>query len=177
MWSGLTSQDWRAGRSVGVRDVSEALVAEGPDPELREELALFGQFVGSWELECIEYAPDGTSETRSGEWHFGWALGGRAVVDVWILPGVEHGISVRFYDAELGAWRSTWIGPQRRRVQAFIARETASGIELSGEDAEGRPLRWVFSEIRQTSFHWANECFEDGAWKRRQAMRCWRPPK
>ena len=114
---------------------------------------------------------DGTSETRRGEWHFGWALGGRAVLDVWILPGVEHGASLRFYDRELGGWRSTWIGPVRGRVQTFIARETTGGIELSGEDATGRPLRWVFSEITPTTFHWANEYFEDGAWKRQQEMR------
>lgn len=148
-----------------------ALMADGPEPELADELRLFGQFVGSWELECTEYAPDGTSETRRGEWHFGWALGGRAVIDVWILPGVEHGISVRFYDPEIGAWRSTWVGPQRRRVQAFIARETQSGIELSGEDAQGRPLRWVFSEITPESFHWANEYLENGEWRRQQEMR------
>jgi hypothetical protein len=152
-------------------EIVRALHAEGPAAELRDQLALFGQFVGSWELDCTEYAPDGTSETRPGEWHFGWALGGRAVIDVWVLPGVEHGMSVRFYDSELGAWRSTWIGPGRRRVQTFVARATESGIALSGEDSDGLPLRWVFSEITPDSFSWANEYFEDGEWRLQQEMR------
>lgn len=151
-----------------------ALHDPAPDPELAEQLQLFGQFVGSWELDCTEYAQDGSSETRRGEWHFGWVLGGRAVQDVWILPGVECGTSIRFYDPGLGTWHSTWIGPQRRRVQRFTARATESGIELAGEDALGRPLHWTFSHITPTRFHWANEYFEDDRWHRQQEMDVWR---
>lgn len=151
-----------------------ALHETGPHPKLAQQLRLFGQFVGSWELDCTEYAQDGSVETRRGEWHFGWILEGRAIQDVWMLPGIECGTSVRFYDTELGAWRSTWIGPWRQRVQTFIARATAGGIELTGEDAAARPLRWVFSDITPESFRWANEYFEDGRWHRQQEMAVWR---
>ena len=51
-----------------------ALQSPGPRPELAEHLQLFGQFVGSWDLDRTSYAPDGTTATVPGEWHFGWVL-------------------------------------------------------------------------------------------------------
>lgn len=42
--------------------------------------------IGSWHLVVENVLPDGRVETTDAEWHFDWALGGRAVVDVWISP-------------------------------------------------------------------------------------------
>ena len=44
-----------------------ALQSPGPRPELAEHLQLFGQFVGSWDLDRTSYAPDGTTATVPGE--------------------------------------------------------------------------------------------------------------
>ena len=68
---------------------------------------------GTWDLDCIEYEPDGSSTTRPGEWHFGYALGGHATTDVWILPGAEHGVSVRFPDPTAGeeGWVAVELAP------------------------------------------------------------------
>ena len=96
-----------------------AFGADGPAPGLGERLHLFGRFVGSWDLAVTDIAPDGTETTRPGEWHFGWALAGRAVADVWICPRRtsdgrspgEHGLSLRFYDGRLDAWRAAGMGP------------------------------------------------------------------
>src|SRR5262249_8970085 len=64
-----------------------ALGADGPAAGFESELALFGQFVGSWELDRTEYTVDGrVASVHRGEWHFGWVLGGRAIQDVWICP-------------------------------------------------------------------------------------------
>lgn len=49
------------------------------------EMALFGQFVGDWDLEVLYHEPGGTT-LRAGEWLFDWALEGRAVLDVWRVP-------------------------------------------------------------------------------------------
>ena len=162
---------------------SSALLAAAPAADIPPEHDLFGRFVGSWELDCTEYEPDGTARTRPGEWHFAWTLAGRAIQDVWIFPSrrhseqtgeetVEYGTSFRFYDPELQAWRSTWIGPVRRRIQAFVARAVGDEIHLDGEDAEGRPLRWAFSDIQADRFHWRNEVAdgEGGAWRLQQEM-------
>ncbi|MEU7613962.1 hypothetical protein [Micromonospora sp. NPDC049204] len=142
------------------------------EPAHGVDLSLFGQFTGSWALDCTEYDPDGSSTVRRGEWHFGYALGGRATTDVWILPGVEHGVSVRFPDPAAGAgvWRSTWVGPGRRRTHTFLASRVGEQIVLDGGD-----LRWTFSDIESDEFRWRNEARQpDGTWRLDQTFRVWR---
>lgn len=60
------------------------LNANGPAHEYADKMMLFGQFVGDWEFDLVSIRPDGTRLKGSGEWHFGWALQGRAIQDVWI---------------------------------------------------------------------------------------------
>jgi hypothetical protein len=153
-------------------DLARAFLAERPAADV--DLSLFGRFTGSWELDCTEYEPGGGSTTRRGAWHFGYALGGRATADVWVLPGVEHGVSVRFPDPAAGAgvWRSTWVGPGRRRVHTFLARAAGDGIVLDGDD-----LRWSFHDLAPASFRWRNEARRpDGSWWLQQEFRVWRRP-
>ena len=113
---------------------ASVLIAHRADPVLADRLKLFGQFVGSWDVDIRDH-PDDASERRvQGEWHFAWVLEGRAIQDVWIapkrtlrgcaddfLPG-EYGTTLRFYDPEIDAWRSTWHAPVRGIVRTFIAR-------------------------------------------------------
>ncbi|MET8353062.1 MULTISPECIES: hypothetical protein [unclassified Micromonospora] len=150
--------------------VAAAFLADGPADGA--DLSLFGQFAGSWALDCTEYNPDGSWADRRGEWHFGYALGGWATTDVWILPGVEHGVSVRFPDPAAGAgvWRSTWVGPGRRRTHTFLASRIGEEIVLDGDD-----LRWTFSHIETDEFRWRNEAQQpDGTWRLQQTFRVWR---
>ena len=155
---------------AGLSAFLDAFSADGPDPALADRLQLFGQFVGSWDLEVTTLDRDGGQTIVPGEWHFGWALAGRAVADIWICPrrsaqtetGGEHGMSIRFFDESLDAWRSTWIGPVRSIVRPFIARQTLEGIALEGSFTPGVATRWVFSDITPTSFRWRNEEAVDG---------------
>ena len=116
-----------------------------------------------------------------GEWHFGWVLEGRAIMDVWITPrrslrGQENpyecGATLRFFDPTIQAWRSTWIGPVRHLVLPFIAQQVEDEIILEGSFAPGSRTRWIFSRITATSFHWRNiESSDDGAtWTTVQEM-------
>lgn len=149
--------------------LADAFTADGPTPGSTDALALFGQFIGSWDLDVTDIAADGAETTSPGEWHFGWALGGRAVADVWICPRRrpdgsspgEHGASLRFPDPEIGAWRSTWTGPGKRMVRTFVARPEGDEIVLSGTSDEGE-MRWVFSDVTSTAFSWRNEVSVDG---------------
>jgi hypothetical protein len=141
------------------------LVAGGPLPGLEEKLALFGQFVGDWEFDMTLFKQDGTRRTGRGEWHFGWALAGRAIQDVWIAwddtsrpnaPPTEYGTTVRFYDSKVDAWRVVWVGPMRHNLITFTGRKVGSEIVM---EADSRPSssqrhRWILSEISSQSFHW-----------------------
>jgi hypothetical protein len=141
-------------------------------------MELFAPLIGSWDLEVTDFRPDGSRVVTPGEWHFSWALAGRAVADVWICPrrselGAaddagrdEWGTSVRFYDATEGVWRSTWIGPGRGLVRPFLGRATPDGLQLTGSFAPDMETRWTFSNVTSVSFDWRNETVDSSgnAW-------------
>jgi hypothetical protein len=142
----------------------EGLAADGPDPELKDKLMLFGQFVGDWDIVQAHYIQaDGSWVEMEGEVHFGWILGGSAVQDVWMgcRKGEEKmvlfGTTVRFYDSKINAWRSTWISPFKGLVQTFIGRKVDNQIVLELQNSEGVHEKWIFSEITPTSFRWHSE--------------------
>ena len=63
------------------------LAASRPDDDRVAGLNLFGQFIGSWDIEATFWDHDGNvTAERAGEWHFGWVLQGRAIQDVLISP-------------------------------------------------------------------------------------------
>jgi hypothetical protein len=144
----------------------EVLQASAPFDGMAEKLQLFGQFVGSWDARVVNYKPDGSHiQTVEAEWHFGWVLEGRAIQDVWIAPKRslraaggnapgDYGATIRFYDKNIDAWRSTWIGPVKGYVIPFIARQIGDEIVLEGKLAEGTEVKWIFSEITKESFRW-----------------------
>lgn len=163
----------------------DAFLAQGPVPGLADKLQLFGQFVGSWDLSVTNYR-DGGAETIPAEWHFAWALGGRAIQDVWIAPSRadrgaadasgpvgEWGTTVRFYDESIDAWRSTWLGPSHGVVMPFIARGVGEEIVLEGSFEEGVLTRWIFSDITLDSFSWRAVDSRDGgeSWELLQEMK------
>ena len=63
------------------------LHSDAPALEHADELKLYGQFVGDWNTDIVSYEPDGTRHRGQGEVHFGWVLHGRAIQDVWMIPG------------------------------------------------------------------------------------------
>jgi hypothetical protein len=163
----------------------EALHTAAPDPSLAAKLALFGRFVGSWDLDWSGRDAAGRPLSARGELHFGWVLGGRAIQDVWIVPGrgqpgegepphAFHGSTLRFYDPAIDAWRSTWIEPVNGRVRRFIGRPDGDDIVLlSSEDAP--QFRWRFSGIGADAFRWSAEHSDDGVvWMPDDAMRATR---
>ena len=140
------------------------MVSDGPRAEFVEAFRPFAPLIGSWDLDVAWYDDDGnvTRQTK-GEWHFAWALDGRAVADIWITPSRaargadgdgEWGLSIRIHDPELNAFRSTWLGPKAAFVMPFIAQADGDSITLTSRTAN---TRWAFTGITETSFHWRNE--------------------
>jgi hypothetical protein len=161
----------------------EALHASGPAGPNAEQLRLFGQFVGSWEIAWSGFDADGRTVTARGELHFGWVLGGRAVQDIWIVPArgepgegqpplAFHGSTIRFYDASIGAWRSTWVDPVNGRVRRFVGRPEGGDIVLLSDEDDPQ-LRWRFTDISPDSFTWRGEISHDGGagWALEDQMR------
>jgi hypothetical protein len=152
------------------------LTADGPDPGFGEKLQLFGQFIGSWDLDVTALPPGAAPRRFTGEWHFGWILGGRAIQDVLIVrpldedPGAppspsSAGTSVRAYDPMLDAWWVAWLGPDDREFSTLLARPIENGIVIEGQWSLGLPdggrFRWSFSEIDQDRFRWQGRISRD----------------
>jgi len=177
----------RNGRMNGFLD---ALSASWPAPDRAAKLALYGQFVGSWELDVLEHRDDGTTRRRPGEWHFGWALEGRAVQDVWIVPprrqrqgdpiaqSNRYGTTLRVYDPGIDGWHIAWTEPVGQTYLTMIGRARGKDIVQLGETADGRSIRWGFYEITPDSFFWLGESSADGEtnWKRVVEFRARRIP-
>lgn len=134
-------------------------------------MSLFGQFVGDWVFHGVEYRADGTKPTDDGEIQFRLVLDGRAVQDVWRetqrsdSDPLVHGTTLRFYDPKRDSWNTTWIEPRLGVVTRLEGKQVGEEIVLSGQSADGSPIRWIFSEIKPQSFHWRGEKLIDGNWR------------
>lgn len=142
--------------------LAAALHAAGPAPDRADKLDLYGWLVGDWTMDGVINLDDGTQFRGKGEIHAGWVLEGRAVQDVWILPGVFYGTTLRIYDPSLEAWHILWSDPVRQYYSTQIGRARGGDIVQEGATAEGVPVRWSFTEITPDAFHWIGERSQDG---------------
>ena len=157
--------------------LEDVLLTPRPSDASPDALALFDRLTGSWRLDWTGLEPDGTWSTAIGELHVGRVLGGRAVQDVWIVPGpgqpgagvpprAFHGTTVRFPDPRVpGTWRSTWMDPVKGTVRRFVGRPEdgaggEGGVVLLSDD-EDPWLRWRFTDVRPGSFTWSAETSRD----------------
>ena len=151
-----------------------ALHSDGPAADRAEKMQLYGRFIGDWEMDSIYHLPDGSTQTGHGEIHFGWALQGRAIQDVWRIPGrnasgpddpsksLMYGTTLRIYDPAIDAWHIIWSDPVKQYYSRQIGRAHGANIRQEGTDAEGTPVRWSFTRITPHSFHWLGERSDDG---------------
>ena len=158
----------------------EGLAAEGPYPEFKEKLALFGQFVGDWEIVEDRYLQeDGNWIKSRGELHVNWILEGRALQDTFMTFNetthmmVPDGTTLRFYDRKIDGWHVVWFSPMQGVIRMLIGRKVGDEIVLERKTEEGRLVKWIFSEITQTSFRWhSQESLDEGkTWILREEMR------
>jgi hypothetical protein len=107
------------------------------------------------------YRDDGGRHQGPGEIHFGWVLEGRAVQDVWILPGVFYGTTLRVYDPTIDAWHILWSDPVRQVYTRQIGRAYGDDIVQHGKNDSGEAVRWSFTDITPDSFQWIGERSRD----------------
>lgn len=167
--------------SLTSNQLADALLSDGPHPDIPPEQRIFAPFIGSWDLTVRWFDEAGKlSREEKGEWHFAWVLEGRGIQDVWIVPSraeragrsdlYEYGTSLRFFDEAIGAWQSTWIGPMHRVTRTFIARRIGEQVMLETTEGELPRLRWCFSDIQANSFDWRNELWIGDGWRVQQTF-------
>ena len=167
--------------------LAELIVSDGPRPEFVAPFQVFAPLIGSWDLDVVFYGDDGeVVRELKGEWHFAWALDGRAVADIWITPSRatratdgdgEWGLTIRIWDPELNAFRSTWMGPRNAFVMTFIGHPGDNSIVLEAREPQAHKTRWIFTDISDAGFHWRNEDeSEDGTITIRQRFTATRHP-
>src|SRR5262245_9297208 len=148
----------------------DALAASGRSPEIPAESDVYGWLVGGWDLDIVHYrAVDVRDRGIKGEVHFAWALEGRAIQDVWIMPRRSdrggapdrtmnmYGTTLRSWDASIEAWRIDWVNPVSGHREQQIGRRVGAEIVQIGARADGTPTRWRYTAITRDSFRWLGE--------------------
>jgi hypothetical protein len=166
-----------------------ALHAEGPAPDRAESMMLYGQFIGSWEGKSrsktfkvdsnaeLQFDADSSFNESTLEVHFSWVLEGRAIQDVWILPGRNdvkdvtkfgmYGTTLRIYDPKNDHWYITFIDPfTTQSYHRMIGRKVGNDI-VQELRRESHITHWIFTDIKKDSFHWMWKESEDNGktWK------------
>lgn len=160
------------------------LAAPGPDPALGNEAQLFAPLIGDWQIRTVHTPFTKPSATYDGFWSFRWGLGGRAVYDVIAYRLIDapsdapyrSGITVRFYDTELHAWRQVWVGAWSGAVIEFAVRGDGSRIVIEGQHSATKRFAWSFEKIEPRAFHWEGRTSYDGGatWHLEQTIDGWR---
>lgn len=124
--------------------LTQALHCAGPAADRVDKMGLYGRLIGRWTFDATVHRDDGTEHSGVGEIHFGWVLEGRAVQDVWILPGVFCGTTLRVYDPGIDAWHILWSDPLRQHYARQIGRAQGADIVQLGTNDAGEAVRWSF---------------------------------
>ena len=154
--------------------LGEALLADRPAQDRAEQMMLYGQFLGSWDGTVVVHDAETGRRQSTCEVHFGWALAGRAVQDVWIAPsryargpneqGRMYGTTLRVYDPRADLWQITWIDPVRQVFNRMTGRKIGDEIVQEYRNEQGARCQWRFTEIRPDSFHWiSRDSADEGA--------------
>jgi hypothetical protein len=140
----------------------DALRSAGPAADRADRMGLYTWLIGDWVFDATVRKDDGTVHKDQGEIHAIWALDGRAIHDVWILPGIFYGTTLRIYDPALDAWHIHWNDPLKQYYPRHFGRARGRDIVQDGTTEDGTPVRWSFTDITPNSFRWLGERLLDG---------------
>ena len=124
------------------RSFIEALASAKPAADRADKMNLYGWLIGRWTMDATVHLDDGGTHRVPGE------------QDVWILPGVFHGTTLRVYDPNINAWHILWSDPLRQFYTRQIGRAQGGDIVQLGKSDAGEAVRWSFTEITPASFRW-----------------------
>lgn len=153
-----------------------ALLSPGPAADRAAKATLYAFLVGDWTFDAVVNRDDGSVHRGRGEIHAVWALDGRAIQDVWILPGLFYGTTLRVYDPALDAWHVLWNDPLKQYYTRQLGRARGADIVQEGQTDKGLPVRWGFLDRTPGSFRWLGEYSLDGGgtWQTQSEFRAQR---
>jgi hypothetical protein len=161
--------------------MTDELAATGPWEEHEKAMDLYGRLVGTWDV-VNRYLVEETGEWVTGTvvWTFGWVLAGHTVQDVMWFTGPDRdgyprrdtGSTVRHYNPATESWHIVWFSPLGRAATLIGRPGPDGGIEQEGVQADGRPIRWRFTDLTESSFRWLGYISEDDGetWRLEQEM-------
>ncbi len=145
-------------------DAFQLIKAEEANPEFKEKLMLYGQFVGKWEIKSTWFKKSGERIHANGEWHFSWILGGRGIQDVLFanpLTEDKYGTTIRCYDSKNDIWHVAWMQPALNEFANLIGRQNGNDIIQEVIGLEDHKEIWRFTDITKSSFKWRAEVSRD----------------
>jgi hypothetical protein len=155
----------------------EALHSDRPAADRADKMALYAFLIGRWSMDGIIYINDGAKKSfKQGIVCAGWVLEGRALQDIWAVPGLFYGTTLRIYDPGLDAWQIFWSDPLNQVYLYQVGRALGEDIVQEGKETPGlarlfqtsqagesaATIRWIFSDIMDNSFRWRSERSTDG---------------
>lgn len=156
-----------------MEEFKTALCSGKRSERIPEKCDYFGCLVGEWDIEWIDHLEDTTPRRVKGEWLFSWVLDGTAVQDLFIVPSrserlvnkqpdAEYGTTLRIFNPKTLVW-DIFYGCTGEAIR-LTARKVGNDIVLTENVTE--KMRYVFSDITASVFHWRKEQMNDmGKWE------------
>ena len=135
---------------------------------------LLDQLIGTWSTKGISRSKtDGQwkKDTTIATWIWYKILQDKAIQDDWYAnttpdkldEAASMGTNIRIFNEEENKWYMGWIDTFNYKLLSFTATETENTLTMEGHDAQGRPIRNVFSNITENSFDWVQQwTFDEG---------------
>ena len=141
-----------------------ALCSNTINERISEEYDFFGSLIGEWDIVWNDHLEDAEPRRVKGEWIFSRVLDGTAVQDIFIVPSrserlrdkqldAEYGTTLRIYNPQTMAW-DVFYGCMGEAIR-LTARKVGEEIILTENTT--RKMRYVFSDIKSSSFLWRKE--------------------
>ncbi len=152
-------------KASGNTDTDTRLAATGPQAKLPES-ALYGRFVGTWDVSYEIYDKDGKVRPYRGQVTYSWILDGGAMQEIWTSDAHNkepqpYGTTIDFYDGKRQRWTAVWIYPAQGMTTVVTGSEVDGRIVLTGRDQAGAIQRWSINDIQTDSFAWRFESSND----------------
>jgi len=135
---------------------------------------LLDRLIGTWATKSISRSTtDGTwkTDTTTASWVWYKILQDKAIQDDWyanttpdkLEEATSMGTNIRIYNEKEKKWYMGWIDTFNYKLQTFTATEENGVLTMEGNNAQGRPVRIVFSNVTENSFDWAQQwTFDEG---------------